>query len=56
MYRDKLPIAPDVTGMNTIDFFEYLGGNEATRQLAQELADAWVSRELGYVPELAPAA
>ena len=42
--------------MSTIDFFEYLGRSDATHQLAQELADAWVSRELGYVPELAPAA
>jgi hypothetical protein len=48
--------ATDVTGMSTIDFFEYLGNTEATRALAHELADAWVSRELGYVPELAPAA
>ena len=55
MTMNDLPM-PDVTGMSTIDFFEYLGSNEATRQLAHELADAWVSRELGYVPELAPAA
>ena len=37
--------------MNTIDFFEYLVRNEATRELAHQLADAWVSREVGYVPE-----
>jgi hypothetical protein len=42
--------------MNTIDFFEYLVRNEATRELAHQLADAWVSREVGYVPEQLTAA
>jgi len=42
--------------MNTIDFFEYLNSSEATRELAHQLADAWVTREVGYVPELQSAA
>jgi hypothetical protein len=42
--------------MNTIDFFEYLARHEATRRLAHDLADIWVAREVGYVPELKPAA
>jgi hypothetical protein len=32
---------PDVSGMNTLQFFEYLARNDATRDLAHDLADAW---------------
>ena len=39
--------------MNVIDFFEYLAANDSTRELALELADAWVEYELGC---LTPAA
>jgi hypothetical protein len=42
--------------MSTIDFFEYLGRNESTRELAHELADVWVAHEVGYLPELQTAA
>jgi hypothetical protein len=42
--------------MTTIEFFEYLARHDTSRALAHELADAWVSREVGYVPEVAPAA
>jgi hypothetical protein len=37
--------------MSTIDFFEYLARHDATRELAHQLADAWVSHEIGYLPE-----
>jgi hypothetical protein len=42
--------------MSTIEFFEYLARHNATRDLAHHLADAWVAQEIGYVPELQPAA
>jgi hypothetical protein len=40
--------------MNVIEFFEYLAAAETTRELAHELAEAWVDRELPGV--LIPAA
>ncbi len=33
--------------MNVIEFLEYLAAHDATRDLAHELADAWVAREIG---------
>lgn len=33
--------------MNVIEFLEYLAAHEATRDLAHELADVWVAREVG---------
>jgi len=38
--------------MNVIDFFEYLASSEATVELAHELADVWVDRQLSdvYLP------
>ena len=36
-------------GMNVIEFFEYLAGSDATRQLAYDLADTWVEHQLGGV-------
>jgi hypothetical protein len=47
---------PEEMHMSTIEFFEYLSHSEATRELAQQLADAWVSHEVGYVPEQVTAA
>jgi hypothetical protein len=35
--------------MSVIDFFEYLAASEHTEQLAHELADLWVARQLGAV-------
>jgi hypothetical protein len=35
--------------MSVIDFFEYLAASEHTEQLAHELADVWVARQLGAV-------
>ena len=32
--------------MSTLDFFDYLATNEATRELALELAEVWTEREL----------
>jgi hypothetical protein len=29
--------------MNVIEFFEYLAASDATRELAYDLADAWVA-------------
>ena len=40
--------------MNVIDFFEYLATHEQTVELAHELADVWVARQLDDV--YAPAA
>ena len=38
--------------MSVIDFFEYLASSEATEELAYELADVWVDRQLSdvYLP------
>ena len=38
--------------MSVIDFFEYLVSSEATEELAHELADVWVDRQLSdvYLP------
>jgi hypothetical protein len=30
--------------MNTLQFFEYLARNDATRELAHQIADAWADR------------
>jgi hypothetical protein len=35
--------------MSVIDFFEYLAGNDDTAELAHELADVWVARQLSDV-------
>lgn len=35
--------------MNVIEFFEYLAAAETTRELAHQLADAWVEQEFGSV-------
>lgn len=35
--------------MSVIDFFEYLAASEATTELAYELADVWVDRQLSAV-------
>jgi hypothetical protein len=35
---------PRGSQMNTIDFFQYLVGNDATRDLAAELASAYLQR------------
>ena len=35
--------------MSVIDFFEYLASSEATAELAHELADVWVDRQLSDV-------
>ena len=35
--------------MSTIDFFDYLATNQATRDLAHRLADAWAAREVSYI-------
>ena len=51
-----MQIASEDVDMTTIEFFEYLARSSTTRDLAHELADAWVSHEVGFVPELAPAA
>jgi hypothetical protein len=40
--------------MNVIEFFEYLAGAETTRDLAHQLAEVWVERELPGI--LIPAA
>jgi len=32
--------------MSVIDFFEYLASSEQTAELAHELADVWVTRQL----------
>ncbi|HUI49925.1 MAG TPA: hypothetical protein VL119_14630 [Acidimicrobiia bacterium] len=32
--------------MSVIDFFEYLAASEQTAELAHELADVWVARQL----------
>ena len=32
--------------MTTLEFFDYLVANEATHDLALELADAWAEREI----------
>ena len=32
--------------MSVIDFFEYLASNEATVDLAHDLADLWVAHEI----------
>jgi len=40
--------------MSVIDFFEYLAGSAATVELAHELADLWVARQV--VDVYAPAA
>jgi hypothetical protein len=40
--------------MNVLDFFEYLAAHEQTQELAHELADAWVVRQLAEV--IVPAA
>ena len=32
--------------MSTLDFFDYLASNEATHDLALELADVWTERQL----------
>ncbi len=32
--------------MSVIDFFEYLASSEHTVELAHELADVWVSRQI----------
>jgi hypothetical protein len=34
--------------MNVIEFFEYLAAAETTRDLAHQLADAWVEQEFGF--------
>jgi hypothetical protein len=37
--------------MTVIEFFEYLAANEQTEQLAFDLADVWVARQLAeFVP------
>jgi hypothetical protein len=33
--------------MSTLDFFDYLASNDATRDLALDLAEVWTERELG---------
>jgi hypothetical protein len=54
---NETPILLDVTGMNTLQFFEYLARNDETRDLAHQLADAWADRVTSLEPELArPAA
>jgi hypothetical protein len=35
--------------MNVLDFFEYLAAHDQTEQLAYELADVWVVRQLADV-------
>ena len=35
--------------MSIIDFFEYLAPSDATDDLAHELADVWVARQLADV-------
>jgi hypothetical protein len=32
--------------MSTLDFFDYLASNDATRDLALDLAEVWTAREL----------
>jgi hypothetical protein len=32
--------------MSVIEFFEYLAGHEQSRELADDLADLWVSHQL----------
>jgi hypothetical protein len=32
--------------MSVIDFFEYLASRRATSELAHELADVWVARQM----------
>jgi hypothetical protein len=41
--------AMSVRAMNVIDFFEYLAANDDTAELAHELADVWVARQLSDV-------
>jgi len=40
--------------MTVLDFFEYLAAHEQTEDLAYELADVWVTRQLTEI--FAPAA
>lgn len=35
--------------MSVLEFFEYLAANEQTEQLAFELADVWVARQLSEI-------
>jgi hypothetical protein len=37
--------------MSVIDFFEYLASNDDTVELAHELADVWVARQMAQVFE-----
>ena len=37
--------------MSVIDFFEYLASNASTVDLAHDLADAWVARQVSDVYE-----
>jgi hypothetical protein len=35
--------------MSAIDFFEYLASSNATNELAHQLADVWVARQIAEV-------
>jgi hypothetical protein len=35
--------------MSVIDFFEYLASSNATTELAHQLADVWVARQIADV-------
>jgi hypothetical protein len=39
--------------MSTLDFFDYLASNEATHDLALELAEVWTEHELASVESAA---
>jgi hypothetical protein len=39
--------------MSTLDFFDYLASNDATHDLALELADVWTEHELASVESAA---
>jgi hypothetical protein len=39
--------------MSTLDFFDYLASNDATHELAIELADVWTEHQLASVESAA---
>ena len=39
--------------MSTLDFFDYLAANDATHDLALDLADVWAEHELAAVESAA---
>jgi hypothetical protein len=39
--------------MSTLEFFDYLAANDATHELALEIADAWAEHELARIESAA---